>query len=104
MTAERDRLDPIMGHRYCRYSQLNQPMPKLPAQMLSGGGIERGKRLVEQEQTRPADQRTRKRDALLLSARQLLWIAVLETGQSEQRRNLLDPLLPLRPRHLFEAV
>src|SRR5947209_9567652 len=104
MIAERDRLDAIMGHKYCRYSQLNQPMPKLPAQMLSGGGIEGGKRLVEQKQTRPADQRTRKCDALLLPARQLLWVAVLETRQSEQRRNLLDALPPLRRRDFCEAV
>src|SRR5437763_10486342 len=104
MIPERDRLDAIMGDKYCRYSQLNQPMPKLPAQMLSGGGIEGGKRFVEQEQPRPADQRTRKRHALLLPARQLLWVAVLKTGQSEQCRNLLDALPPLRWCDLCKAI
>src|SRR6266571_3075512 len=104
MIAERERLDAIVGHQYRRHSQLNEPMPELPPQMVSGGSIERGKRLVEQEQTRPADQRARKRNALLLPSGQLPRVAILETGQPEQRRDLLDALPPLRRRDLAQAV
>ncbi len=70
----------------------------------TGGSIERGKWLVEQEQTRPADQRARKRDALLLPSGQLPRVAIIETGQPEQRRDLLDALPPLRRRNLAQAV
>src|SRR5712692_11333209 len=104
MIAERERLDAIVGHQYRRHSQLDEPMPELPPQMLSGGSIERGKWLVEQEQTRPADQRARKRDALLLPSGQLPRVAIIETGQPEQRRDLLDALPPLRRRNLAQAV
>src|SRR5437588_11395964 len=104
MIAERKRLDAIVGHQYRRRSQLNEPMPELPPQMLSGGSIERGKWLVEQEQTRPADQRARKRDALLLPSGQLPRVAIFETGQPEQRGDLLDALPPLRARTLAQAV
>ena len=84
--------------------QLDEPTPELPPQMLSGRSVERGQRLVEQEQMRPTDQRARQRDALLLSSGQLPRIAVSETGQPEQRRDLLDALPPLRRRDLAQAV
>src|SRR5437588_11289442 len=104
MIAERKRLDAIVGHQYRRHTQLDEPMPELPPQMLSRGSIERGKRFVEQEQTRPAHQRARKRDAVLLPAGQLPRVAILETGQPEQRRDLLDAPPPLRRRDLAQAV
>ena len=104
MIAERECLEAIVGHKYRRHSQLNEPMPKLPPQMLSGGSIERGKRLVEQEQARTADQRTRKRNALLLPSGQLPRVTILETRQPEQRGDLLDALPPLRRRDLAQAV
>src|SRR5260370_11133325 len=104
MSAERKRLDAIVGHKSRQHLQLDEPTPKLPPQMLSGRSVERGQRLVEQEQTRPADQRARKRDALLLSSGQLPRIALPQTGQPEQRRGLLDALPPLRRRDLAQAV
>src|SRR5437764_2508973 len=104
MIAERKRLDAIVGDKYRKHLQLDEPMPELPPQMLSGRSVERGQRLVEQEQTRPADQRARKRDALLLSSGQLARIALPEIGQSEQRRDLLDAPPPLRSRDLAQAV
>src|SRR6266516_201114 len=104
MIAERKRLDAIVGHKYRQHLQLDEPTPELPPQMLSGRSVERGQRLVEQEQTRPADQRARKRNALLLSSGQLPRIALPETGQPEQRRDLLDALPPLGRRDLAQAV
>src|SRR6266540_4996467 len=104
MIAERERLETIVGHKYRRHSQLNEPMPKLPPQMLSGGSIERGKRLIEQEQARPADQRARKRNALLLPSGQLPRVAIFETRQPEQRGDLLDASPPLRRCDLAQPV
>src|SRR5438034_257101 len=77
---------------------------KLPPQMLSRRGIERGKRFVKQEQTRLTDQRARQRNALLLPSRQLPRVTILETGRPEQRHDLLDALPPLRRRDLAQAV
>src|SRR5215831_17640314 len=48
MVPKCERLDAIVGHEYRRHLQLNEPIAKLPPQVLSGGSIERGKRLVEQ--------------------------------------------------------
>src|SRR5262249_53914480 len=55
MIAKCERLDAIVGHKYRRHSQLNKPIAELPPQVLSGGSIERGKRLVEEEQAWTAD-------------------------------------------------
>src|SRR6266571_2888117 len=98
MIAERERLDGIVRHEYRRHSQLDEPTAKLPPQMLSRRGIERGKRFVEQEQTRLTDQRARQRNALLLPSRQLPRVTILETGRPEQRHDLLDALPPIRRR------
>ena len=44
--------------------------------------VERAERLVEQQQTRPLDQRARQRDALLLAAGELLGLAVGKAASS----------------------
>src|ERR1043166_5357983 len=66
MVAERERLDAIMRHQQGGDLQLDQPAPKLSAQLFPRWSIECGERFVEEEQARAADQRARQRDPLLL--------------------------------------
>ena len=57
--------------------------------------VEPGEGLVEQHDARLRRQSTRQRDALLLPARQLVGIAVLETGQANLPQRLRNGRLPL---------
>ena len=54
-------------------------------------GIERAERLVEQHHRRPDRQRPRERDALLLAARELVGIALLQLAQPHQVEQLTHP-------------
>ena len=58
-------------------------------------GVERGQRLVEQEDSRPARKRTRERDALTLAARQEPRAFVGERGEAESLEQRVNA--PLRP-------
>ena len=62
------------------------------AHPVGGVGIERGGRLVEQQQVRRVDQRLGERDARLLSGRELAGRAVEQIGQFEFARDLDDAL------------
>ena len=59
---------------------------------LSGHGIQRGKRLVQQQQRRLRDQRPGERDALLLSAAERSGIEIQQGSDPELRGGLIDPL------------
>src|SRR5215471_15296242 len=48
--------------------------------------VERSRRLVRQDQRRIVDQRARKRDALLLSAGELIWHVSLPIGKTDVRQ------------------
>ena len=75
--------------------------------------VERGERLVEQQHARPAHERARNGDALLLSAGQARDVAALEARELDEREHLVDLLLDLvarqlllaqRKRHVFKHV
>src|SRR5262245_40195626 len=68
----------IVCHRYRGEMKLAAERGELRSQSRSQLRIEAGERLIEQQQTRRADERTGERDALLLAARQLVRIAVGE--------------------------
>ena len=53
--------------------------------------VDRGERLVEQDQARVLQQQPREQDALQLAARQRADHAPLEPGQPDRRQRLLDP-------------
>ena len=59
-------------------------------QPLLGAGIERGRRLVEEQHLRVHHEHRRDRDPLLLSARQLVRRAVGEHGDVEHRERVVD--------------
>ena len=61
-------------------------------QRCAGKGIERGKRFVQQQQFGFHHQRTGKRHALLLAARQILYIGVGVILQLDQSQRLIDAL------------
>ena len=51
--AQRQRLDPVVGHHDGRHAGLLQQVAQLAAQRLAGRGVEGRERLVEQQQPRP---------------------------------------------------
>ena len=55
--------------------------------------IEIGQRLVEQDDGRLIDQRSRERDALLLLAGDLVWVAPGEMLEADLVQRTLDPRL-----------
>ena len=70
-------------------------------QLVAGDRIELGRRLVEQQQPRPARERRAERDPLELAAGQLVRRAVQQPGDAERQRGLLDPA---RDRRLAPAA
>ena len=53
--------------------------------------VERAERLVEEEHARPVHERPGKRDPLLLSARELPWLAALEPRETDELKRFVDP-------------
>jgi hypothetical protein len=56
--------------------------------------------LIGEQQGRIIHQRPRDGDALLLSARQLIWVMVLARGETHERQRLAAALQPLPSRHV----
>jgi len=75
--------------------QLHQFELRAFAQLL----VERGQRLVEQQNPRAARQRARQRHALLLTAGELIGLALLEAFELDQRHHLGHAGIDLRTRH-----
>jgi hypothetical protein len=71
---------------YCRFELELRVLAQL---------VERGQRLVEQQQLGTLDERAGKRDALLLSARQLVGVARRERAELHEREHLGHALLDL---------
>ena len=68
---------------------------ELEAHTLAQLGVEIGQRFVEQQDRRLDHERTRKRDALLLSSAELPWMPVLEALEPDGGDNALDTRLVL---------
>ena len=75
---------------------------QLAAHVLAELGVEIGQRLVEQQDFRLDHEAPRQRHALLLAARQLVGIALLEAGQVHLRQDVRDLPLRLGRRHLAD--
>ena len=83
--GEEHRLAGRMGDEHHGLAPLEPDALQLDVHRLAGERVERAERLVHQQQRRIVDQRAHQRDALLHAARQLPRVAVLETGQADQR-------------------
>ncbi len=59
--------------------------------------VERGERLVQQEQRRIGGERAAEGDALVLAARELARVALREGLEAEPRQHLVHPATPLVP-------
>ena len=83
--AHRQRLGAIVRHENRRRAGREQQGADVPPQTQPGRRIERGERLVEQQQPRTGCERPRQRDPLRLPARQRARVAILKIRNTEQR-------------------
>jgi hypothetical protein len=70
---------------------------------LAQAGIEVAERLIEQQQRRMNDEGARQRHALLLSARDLRWVAGLEAAEPDEVERLVDAAAHVPLRRLAHA-
>ena len=88
-------LGEVVGDHHRRGAHRAQDLAQLVAQRAAQRRVERGQRLVQQQQRRLDGQRAPQRHPLALATRELTWIALLEATQAE----LLD-----HPRHSARAL
>ena len=87
-----------MGHDdECRFKPLLN-VDKLELRVLAEFLVERGKRLVEKKQLRPAREGAGKRHPLALAARQLVRLAAAHAGQPDKPQQFGHPALDLGAR------
>ena len=86
--TEPERLVEIVGHLQRGDVLPGVNRPELPAEHLAGGRIDRGKRLVEEQDGGAGRERTRERHALGLAAAQLVDRAVEQRRDAEERGEL----------------
>ena len=80
----------MLGKQDRRLPLLIEPAEQ-PYQLVAGDRVELRSGLVEQHELRPARERCRERDALLLAPRKVVRGAVEERVDSERERDLLHP-------------
>ena len=88
----------VVRDHHAGNAQLALQLADFAAQLGAHLGIERGQRLVQQQQTRAWRQCAGQRNALLLATRQLRRIALRLRTQTYQSQHLLHPGLHLRRR------
>ena len=77
--AQRQHLRPIMGDQNCRNAELFEQTPQLSTETHSRRRVQRGKRLIQKQQSGTPHQCTRQRRALLLPPGELVREAVLQS-------------------------
>ena len=60
-------------------------------------GVKVAERLIEEKQDGILHQRSGERHSLLLSSRQLMWVASVEPFEAGQPQHFLDATCPFRP-------
>src|SRR5450759_402606 len=80
--AERDRLLEVMSHEHDRCRACGPQGEQLVLHQRARLHVEGAEGLVHKEDARAVDQALRQRDALPHAARELVWVAILEPGQS----------------------
>src|SRR5437773_1391905 len=93
--GHRHRLDLIMSNIDHGDAELALQVTDLLPHLLAQLRIEIGERLVHQAHQRFRDDGAAKRDALLLAARELRWLAIEQLGQPEQSSDALQPPVAL---------
>jgi hypothetical protein len=102
LVGQRQRLGLIMRHIDEGDAGATLKLLQLAAHLLAQLGVEIGERLVKQQDVRLDHQRARKRDPLLLAARELVGEAAFEPLQVDQDERLLDLVADLCRRELPE--
>ncbi len=95
--GELDRFGQVVRDEERRLLQSLLDLQHLVAQQEARLLVERGERLVHQQDPRLGGERSRDRDALAHAARQLGRVAPLEAGQTDERDEMERALEPLRP-------
>ena len=85
-----DPLEPVLGEQDGDAEVVDQAGER-GEHVLSGGGVERGRRLVEDEQARVHGEYGADRHPLLLATREGAEVTTAELGDPEQVERLLDP-------------
>ena len=93
--ADRERLGLVVGDEHGGGAGLAQQVHDVGADLGAEVRIEAGERLVEQHQPRLRGQRTGEGDALALTARQLVRVAVAVARQADRRQPVIGALLPV---------
>ena len=92
------RLGLVVGDVDGGDAEAAQQRVDLDAQALAQRGVERGQRLVEQQQPRPHGERARQRDALALAARELIDAALGEFADAHHVQDFARRARRARPR------
>ena len=90
-------LQPVLGEQHRDAEVVDQPGQR-GEHLLGRGRVERGRRLVEDEQPRVHGEHRADRDPLLLAAGEGAQVAVAQVGDAEQVEGLLDPAAHRRRR------
>ena len=89
--AEPDCLVAIVRDEHSRDAKPSDGGAHEPAERRPRRAVERGERLVQQEEPRPGREGARQRDALRLPARQLAGVAIGQVGRADQVEQLRGP-------------
>ena len=89
----------VMRHHHASHTDLFDDVDQLQLRPLTQLGIQRTQRFIEQQQFWPFGQTARQRNALLLAARQLVWLALRIRFELHQLQHLRDALFDLRLGH-----
>src|SRR4029077_6306308 len=82
--AHRERLLLVVGDVDERDAHLALELSQLELELLAQLGVERAQRLVEQKNPRAQDQSAGEGNSLLLTARELAGLALLEAGETNE--------------------
>ena len=94
---ERHRLLLVVGHDHEGDAELVLDVQQLELRVLAQLLVERGERLVEQQELRALDERARERDALALAAGELVRHALAERLHAHELQDVRDPVVDSRP-------
>ena len=83
LVGQDHRVEGVVGDEHARPGEAGQVVGEVGADLRAGGRVERGQRLVEQEQPRPRHQRPGQGDPLGLPAGQLVRAPSAEPGQAD---------------------
>ena len=98
LVRHRHRLGLVVRHDERRESEPHDQLAQPRARFLAQLGVEVGQRLVHQHDRRVVNQRACDRDALLLSAGELMRQALRQRAQAEIGQRLIDALIDLAAR------